>query len=195
MKLIQLISLAVNRRKSKQAAYDSEKGAITVAETLIALGIGATVIGVVFAGIPAMINARNATTGLNGLLQISTVVRNTYGIRNTYAGLNTELAIDFAGFPPHFIINNGARHPWGGAIVVSSTGDNDERFMIQFSDMPEEGCVQIAASSQDTAEILTIDNSEIGVDSAPNDPDNDELTTITGLCEEGDKDVAWTFGG
>ncbi len=184
---------ALFRRIKPTSPKDSEKGAITVAETLIALGIGATVIGVVFAGIPAMINARNASTGLTGLMQIATVVRNTYGIRNNFTGLDTELAVRLAGFPPHFVDEDAAQHPWGGAITIGPNA-NTQRFDITFEDMPEDGCNQIVASTQDAVETITIGGSSIGEDQ-DGDPNTVDPATITDLCDGGDTDIVWTFGG
>ena len=91
-----------------------EKGAITVMETLIALVVGTAVMAAVFAGIPALQDARRSTTGINGLMQIATSVRSTFGIRNNFTGLTTDLATSLAGFPRNFIDGENVRHPWGG---------------------------------------------------------------------------------
>ena len=192
MKILEFLR-SLFRRKKSDPPKDSEKGAITVAETLIALGIGATIIGVVFAGIPAMINARNSSTGLNGLMQISTVVRNTYGIRNNYNGLNSALAIRLAGFPPHFVVDGDALHPWGGAIEINVDAANAQRFTITFEDMPADGCSQIVAATQDAADALTIDGTALG-DNLGNDPNAPDPAEIGDVCD-GDNDIVWTFGG
>ena len=90
-----------------------EKGAITVMETLIALVIGTAVLSGVFAGIPALQDARRSTTGINGLMQIATSIRSTFGTRNNFTGLTTALATQLAGFPRNFMDGTNVRHPWG----------------------------------------------------------------------------------
>ena len=192
MKILKFL-LALFRRRKPDRKNDSEKGAITVAETLIALGIGAAIIGVVFAGIPAMISARNASTGLNGLMQIATVVRNTYGIRNNYTGLDTALSINLAGFPPHFVVAGAAQHPWGGAIEVSDVAANPQRFTVTFENMPGDGCSQIVAATQDAADALTVDGTALGEDQ-DGDPNTADPAQIGDVCED-DVDIVWTFGG
>jgi len=194
MKYIQKLKAFWRRLRHRTQPEDAEQGAITVAETLIALGIGATVIGVVFAGIPAMINARNASTGMNGLMQISTVVRNTYGIRNNFDGLNLEIARNLAGFPPHFIDGDATQHPWGGAINVTENADNNQRFDVTFEDMPEAGCTQIVSATQDSAFRIVIDGQELGVDRADDGSGNARQGDIQNLCAADDPAIVWTFG-
>ena len=134
MKYLQLFLKWLRRKPRKDAQSDPEKGAITIAETLIALGIGASVLAVVFAGIPALTDARNHSTSMSGLTQIVTSIRSTFGVRNNFDGLNTDLARQLAGFPPNFIAGDDVRHPWGGIVTI--TGDNDGTFDVAFADHP-----------------------------------------------------------
>ena len=129
MKYLQLFLKWLRRKPRKDSQSDPEKGAITVAETLIALGIGASILAVVFAGIPALTSARNHSTSMSGLTQMATSIRSTFGVRNNFAGLDTDLARQLAGFPPNFVGGDDViRHPWGGIVTI--TGDTDGTFDI-----------------------------------------------------------------
>ena len=177
---------------------DREKGAITVAESLIALGVGATIIAVVFAGIPALVNARNASAGVSGLTQIAVAVRSTFGARNDFSGLTTALASNLSGFPPNFVVGGNPRHPWGGAIEVSPTNANDG-FTVTFVDMPAAACSSIATTTIDLVQSVDIGSKRVNL-SATDDTDTaeneGEAADIAGLCNANPpNDVVWTFTG
>ena len=186
-------------RSLKRTDTDTQKGAITVAETLIALGVGATVIAVVFAGIPALVNARNSSAGVSGLTQVAVAVRSTFGARNDFTGLTTELAKKLSGFPPNFIVGSSAKHPWGGDIDVLPVSGSDE-FTVTFKDMPADGCTSIATSTIDLVESVSIGGTVVDLSAEDKadtlDTDESEAADIAGLCSSGPpNDVIWTFRG
>ncbi len=158
---------------------NSELGAITVAETLIALGIGATVLATVFAGLPALIESRNSSTGLSGLAQISTAVRTTFGGRNNFIGLTTPLAMSLSGFPQNFIVGGNAKHPWGGDIVITGEGQS---FTVEFKEMPSKACSSMVASSIQLADSVNVGGQPINLNS-----------NIGELCKSNDNDIEWKF--
>ncbi len=181
-------SITAKIGQPRTAEDNLELGAITVAETLIALGVGATVLAAVFAGVPALIESRNASSGLSGLAQIATSIRATFGGRNDFDGLTTELAADLSGFPRNFISGTNVRHPWGGDIAIAGNGQN---FTVTFEDMPSNGCSSMVAASVDIAETVSIGGTE--VDLAPDD-ENTAPTNIGNLCSASTPpDVAWVF--
>ena len=186
-------------RALKNTDSDKEKGAITVAETLIALGVGATVIAVVFAGIPALVNARNSSAAVSGLTQIAVAVRSTFSARNDFTGLTIDLAKNLSGFPPNFISGTSAKHPWGGAIDVLPVSGSDE-FTISFEDMPADGCTSIATTTIDLVEQISIGGTTVNLsavdDTNTNDKDESDAADIAGLCNTTPpNDVIWTFQG
>ena len=193
MKYLQLFLKWLRRKPRKDTQSDPEKGAITIAETLIALGIGATVLAVVFAGIPALTDARNHSTSMSGLTQIVTSIRSTFGVRNNFDGLDTALARQLAGFPPNFVGGDDIiRHPWGGIVTI--TGDNDGTFDVAFADLPESSCSQLVTSTADLAQTIDVGGTVLGsagedADGNPTDPQ-----TVTDLCDGGAL-VTWTFRG
>lgn len=191
--------LSLYFKKLQKTDNESQKGAITVAETLIALGVGATVIAIVFAGIPALVNARNSSAGVSGLTQVAVAVRSTFGARNDFTGLNIELAKKLSGFPPNFIVGSKAKHPWGGEIDVLPITDSDE-FTISFKDMPADGCTSIATSTIDLVESVSIGGTTVDLsakdDTSTNEVDESKAADIAGLCsKEAPNDVIWTFRG
>ncbi len=172
---------------------EREKGAITVAETLIALGVGATVLAVVFAGIPALVAARNASTGMNGLTQIVSTVRMTFGIRNNFEGLNTTLASSLAGFPRHFIVagSTSPQHPWNGNVEITGDGQS---FSVVFEDLPDAACSSLVATTAEMAESVDIGGTELDLSAA--DQEDSSAADIAGLCATTPpNDVEWTFRG
>lgn len=183
-------------RQSKRP--DREKGAITVAETLIALGVGATVLAVVFAGIPALTGARDANQAQTGLSQLSTAIRSTFAARPDFTGLNNELAVQLAGFPPQFRSGANLVHPWGGEITIAPDTGSTRRFTVLFEDVPPGGCTTIAAATVTLANEIQVGSTVIDLD-AVDDPDttgDDEsaAANIAGLCTATDEvDVTWTF--
>ena len=193
MKFVQYLLKLLRRQQRKETKPDPEKGAITVAETLIALGIGATVLAVVFAGIPALTDARNHSTSMSGLTQIVTSIRSTFGVRNNFEGLDTDLARQLAGFPPNFVGGDDIiRHPWGGIVTI--TGDNDGTFDVAFDALPESSCSQLVTSTADLAQTIDVGGTVLGTagedaDGTPTDPE-----TVTELCNGG-AEVTWTFRG
>ncbi len=183
-KLFKLIS---NQRDCETG--HCERGAITVAETLIALGVGATVLAAVFAGVPALIESRNASSGLSGLAQIATSVRATFGARNNFDGLTSELAAGLSGFPRSFISGTNLVHPWGSAIEIEGSGQD---FSVTFKAMPASGCSSMVASSLDIANKVKIGTAE--VDLAPSG--GDDPTDIGRLCSASTPpDIIWEFSG
>ena len=195
MKFVQYLLKLLRRQQRKETKPDPEKGAITVAETLIALGIGATVLAVVFAGIPALTDARNHSTSMSGLTQIVTSIRSTFGVRNNFDGLDTDLARQLAGFPPNFVGGDDIiRHPWGGIVTI--TGDNDGTFDVAFADMPESSCSQLVTSTADLAQTIDVGGTVLGSD-GPDDEDGNptDPQTVTDLCDGGGALVTWTFRG
>ena len=182
------------RRVKRQ---DREKGAITVAETLIALGVGSAVLAVVFAGIPALTSARDNTAAQNGLAQLATAVRSTFGARADFTGLNTALATSLAGFPQHFRSGDNAVHPWGGAVTVDVVGGNTRQFTVEFAEVPTRGCTTIATATLALAHQIQIGTTVIDL-SAEDDPDTPEdessAANIAGLCDDSaEVDITWTF--
>ncbi len=177
---------------------DKEKGAITVAETLIALGVGATVLAVVFAGIPALVNARNSSAAVSGLTQIAVAVRSTFSARNDFTGLTIDLAKNLSGFPPNFISGTSVKHPWGGAIDVLPVSGSDE-FTITFEDMPADGCTSIATTTIDLVEEISIGQTTVDLsatDDGNTDVDEGRAADIAGLCNTNPpNDLIWTFQG
>ena len=193
MKYLQLFLKWLRRKPRKDSQSDPEKGAITIAETLIALGIGATVLAVVFAGIPALTDARNHSTSMSGLTQIVTSIRSTFGVRNNFDGLTTELARQLAGFPPNFLAGDDVRHPWGGIVTI--TGDDDGTFDVAFAAMPETACSQLVTSTADLAQTIDVGGTVLGSD-GPDDVDGNptDPQAVTELCNGGAA-VTWTFRG
>ncbi len=183
------------RNKSKS---ERQKGAITVAETLIALGVGATVLAVVFAGIPALVAARNASTGMNGLTQIVSAVRMTFGVRNNFGGLNTALAQNLAGFPQHFLVEgeDSPQHPWNGDVDITGTG---RTFTVEFQDMPDDACSSLVATTAEMAQSVEIDGTvlDLEAENDPNTPDDESIAAdIASLCSNSPpNNVVWTFRG
>ena len=193
MKFVQYLLRLLRRHQRKESTPDPQKGAITVAETLIALSIGATVLAVVFAGIPALTDARNHSTSMSGLTQIVTSIRSTFGVRNNFDGLNTALARQLAGFPPNFIAGDDLRHPWGGIVTI--TGDNDGTFDVAFASMPESACSQLVISTATLAQTIDVGGTALG-SAGPDDDDGNptDPKTVTELCDGGGQ-VTWTFRG
>jgi len=188
----------MKRPQAKRCAKDGEKGAITVAETLIALGVGSTVLAVVFAGIPAVVDARNASAAVSGLTQIASAVRTTFGVRNSYAGLTTELAQNLSGFPPHFINESGIQHPWGGEVTIEN-GTVAGTFTISFDDMPAGPCSSLATTTLDLARSIDIGGETVNlnaVDDTNTEEDESNAADIAGLCSANTPtDITWTFRG
>ena len=193
MTFVQYLLRLLRRHQRKESTPDPQKGAITVAETLIALSIGATVLAVVFAGIPALTDARNHSTSMSGLTQIVTSIRSTFGVRNNFDGLDTDLARQLAGFPPNFVAGDDIiRHPWGGTVTI--TGDTDGTFDITFNDMPESSCSQLVTSTVELAQTIDIGGTVLGT--AGEDADGNPIAAqaVTALCDGG-AEVTWTFRG
>ncbi len=183
------------RRARRQ---DREKGAITVAETLIALGVGSAILAVVFAGIPALTSARDTNAAQNGLAQLATAVRSTFGARADFTGLNTHLATSLAGFPQHFRAGDNAVHPWGGAVAVDVVSGNTRQFTVEFAEVPTRGCTTIATATLALAHQIQIGTTVIDLDAEDDltTPDEDESSAanIAGLCAAADEvDITWTF--
>ncbi len=193
MKFVQYLLRLLRRHQRKETKPDPEKGAITVAETLIALGIGSTVLAVVFAGIPALTDARNHSTSMSGLTQIVTSIRSTFGVRNNFEGLDTDLARQLAGFPPNFVAGDDIiRHPWGGIVTI--TGDTDGTFDIAFADLPESSCSQLVTSTADLAQSIDVGGTVLGTAGTDGDGNPTDPQAVTDLCDGG-AEVTWTFRG
>ena len=193
MKYLQLFLNWLRRKPRKDSYFDPEKGAITVAETLIALGIGSTILAVVFAGIPALTDARNHSTSMSGLTQIVTSIRSTFGVRNNFDGLDTDLARQLAGFPPNFVGGDDIiRHPWGGLVTI--IGDNDGTFDVAFADLPESSCSQLVTSTADLAQSIDVGGTVLGTAGEDGDGNPTDPQAVTDLCDGG-AEVTWTFRG
>ena len=194
MKILRKI-LEFFRRVKRQ---HRERGAITMAETLIALGVGAAVLAVVFAGIPAVMAARDASNAQNGLAQLSTSIRSTFGARGDFTGLNNDLVRSLAGFPHHFRSGDRIVHPWGGGVSIAPAASNPRRFTILFEDVPSRGCISVAGNTLAIATKVRIGATVIDLDAADDvaTPYQDEssASNIAGLCTASDAvDIAWTF--
>ena len=193
MKYLKLFIKWLRRNPRKDSQSDPEKGAITVAETLIALGIGSSILAVVFAGIPALTSARNHSTSMSGLTQMATSIRSTFGVRNNFAGLDTALARQLAGFPPNFVGGDDIiRHPWGGIVTI--TGDTDGTFDIAFADLPESSCSQLVTSTVDLAQTIDVGGTVLGTAGVDEDDNPIAPQAVTELCDGG-AEVTWTFRG
>ena len=170
-----------------------ELGAITVAETLIALGVGATVLAGVFAGVPALVESRNVSSGLSGLSQITTSVRATFGSRPSFDGLNTELATNLSGFPRNFISGSSVIHPWGGNVEIAGS---DRVFSVTFTEMPTDGCASIVTASLDIADSVSVGGTTVDIGATAGDEDEPNPSDIGKLCNVGSPpDVVWQFSG
>ncbi len=194
MKYLKLILEWLRRKPRKDSHSDPEKGAITVAETLIALGIGSTVLAVVFAGIPALTDARNHSTSMSGLTQMATSIRSTFGVRNNFEGLDTDLARQLAGFPPNFVAGDDIiRHPWGGKVTITG-GTITGTFDIAFEDLPESSCSQLVTSTVELAHKIAVGGTVLGTAGVDKDGNPIAAEAVTELCDGG-AEVTWTFRG
>ena len=174
-----------------------EKGAITVMETLIALVIGTAVLSGVFAGIPALQDARRSTTGINGLMQIATSIRSTFGTRNNFTGLTTALATQLAGFPRNFMDGTNVRHPWGGTVDIAVDPGNSQQFTITFNDVDDAGCTSVVTSTVDIAEEVDVGGTVVDLsaeDDSGTPEDESAAANIATLCQN-DIEIEWTFSG
>lgn len=197
--MTQLIKNLIHPTQLNSKGKNREKGAITIAETLIALGVGATVLAVAFAGVPALIQTRNANNAVSGLSQIASSIRATFGARNNFDGLTSQLASNLAGFPNHLRDGDDLQHPWEGDIDIEGNG---QQFTITFENMPGAGCASIVASSLELANSVTVGTTVIDLD-ARDDTDTagvDEgaASNIANLCNGGGANgvnVIWTFNG
>ncbi len=195
MKRVKIAARDAVRRITVSARTQREKGAITVAETLIALAVGSAVLAGVFAGLPALQEARHASSGLNGLSQLVTTIRATFGPRNSFSGLDTALAQTLAGFPRSFLEGSAAKHPWGGAITVAAVTGNTRQFEVTFDDVTESGCTSIVASTLDFAEEVDVGGKVIGLKykNGSVSTDADAVTaTVAAECDD-EVDIKWTF--
>ena len=199
MKIVHYVINLIHKLFGKNDSQDKEKGAITVAETLIALGVGATVLSAVFAGIPALMDARNASAGMNGLTQIVSSVRMTFGVRNSFSGLNTNLAKSLAGFPKQFLIEgeDEPRLPWNGDVEINGTG---QTFTVKFSAMPDAACSSLIASTANMAQSVNIGGTELDLqatdDASTIGTDESEAADIARLCANTPpNDLVWKFRG
>ena len=186
----------IQSRLLSQPKKDHQRGAITMVETLIALGIGAGILASVFAGLPALTASRNASNALNGLTQITSVVRMTFGVRNNFAGLDNDLAIQLAGFPRHFISDSNVIHPWGGTVTIAE-GDTAQEFTITYADLSKDACTSVVTSTTELAESVNVGGTVIDLVGDDSDPDNIVAPTdIATTCSSNSpSDVTWTFRG
>ena len=197
--MTQLIKYLTHLTQLAPKGANREKGAITIAETLIALGVGATVLAVAFAGVPALIQTRNANNAVSGLSQIASSIRATFGARNNFDGLTSQLASNLAGFPNHLRDGDDLQHPWEGDIEIQGDG---QQFTITFENMPGAGCASIVASSLELANSVRVGATEIDLD-AQDDAntagvDEGAAANIANLCSGGGANgvnVVWTFNG
>ena len=198
--MIRLSSMLLSKlRTLSKSDPNKEKGAITVAETLIALGVGATVLAVVFAGIPALMNARNSSAAVSGLTQIAVAVRSTFSARSDFTGLTIDLVKNLSGFPPNFLAGTSVKHPWGGEIDVLPVSGADQ-FIISFKDMPADGCTSITTTTINLVKAIKIGSTTVDLSAVDNsttaDTEKSKVADIAGLCNTSPpNDVVWTFQG
>ena len=130
---------------------------------------------------------------MSGLTQIVTSIRSTFGVRNNFDGLDTDLARQLAGFPPNFVGGDDIiRHPWGGLVTI--TGDNDGTFDVAFADLPESSCSQLVTSTADLAQSIDVGGTVLGTAGEDGDGNPTDPQAVTDLCDGG-AEVTWTFRG
>ena len=122
-----------------------------------------------------------------------TSIRSTFGVRNNFDGLDTDLARQLAGFPPNFVAGDDViRHPWGGTVTI--TGDVDGTFDIAFADLPESSCSQLVTSTVELAQTIDVGGTVLGTAGVDGDGNPIAPQAVTALCDGGAL-VTWTFRG
>ena len=184
----------LNRLRSA-AARNRQRGAITITEALIVIGIGGTIVAGGIAMVPVLQNSLRVSDAQSGLSQIVVAVRGTFGARNSYQGLTTELAAGLAGFPRDFVSGTDVLHPWNEDVQIGP-GDTTREFFIQFDSMESGPCASVATSTLDMAESVVIGSTTVDLDAvddaATTAVDESEAANIAGLCTDG-VNVRWNF--
>jgi type II secretory pathway pseudopilin PulG len=137
-----------------------QKG-LTLLEALVSIGLLMAALALVGALARSGQQQNSINQALNLLASIDATVRTHYGVRESYAGLNTSTAVQLGAIPAAMARetlpgNWAAAHAWGGALFVGANSWDgvavvaDSGFFVQFNGLPREACISLILQAGST---------------------------------------------
>lgn len=131
-----------------------KQAGVTLIEALVAVGLLMGAIAIIGALARSGYQQSNINQAMHLLSAAQATVRTQYEGRESYAGLNTSLAVQIGAIPAAVARETSpgvwlATHPWGGALFVGANNWDgaaavaDAGFFIQFNGLPREACITL----------------------------------------------------
>jgi prepilin-type N-terminal cleavage/methylation domain-containing protein len=138
------------------------KKGYTLIELLLALGISAILVIMIFFVYIKVSNEKMVNAEITKINTIAAGVENLYAGQPSYKGINLESIIKAEIFPDNMLIKDGGEvfdvlNGLGGRVEVSESGDlKDNSFMISYFGVYGDSCFKLPLALDQTFEIINV---------------------------------------
>lgn len=173
-----IIESSLRRKPPRIALAEKQKG-FTLIELLISLGLVVGFVGLMIGLYQLVTSSGKQFSASSQILAVQASYHSAYDGQNTY-GVGDITAAKY--FPSDLKNNNGViKNKWGGIISVTGA---DDRFIINWPNVPDDSCSKIAILKSPDIKKVTINGNDAG---------SPVLTaTANNLCTAGTNTVSYT---
>lgn len=137
------------------------KNGWAIMSSLIAIFIGLIMIAGIFGLVQMAMQGSKVQRAQNNIGTIRSGIQQLFAGQPDYSGLSTDLARQAGIFPSEMVTSgNNVRNAWNGDANVRE-GSNPTLFEIEYNDVPEEPCVDLASFGYGTWRSVSVGGSSI----------------------------------
>lgn len=150
-----------------------------------------TVIYNVFIRSQSQANANNEATQVTSILS---GIKSTYGARQNFAGLTTQVLINAGGFPSNMVSGANVSNVWGGSVTVAAANiapGTNNGFAITYASVPQVECAALTSQVAGVFRIVTVNGTAVKTLANP----ELDVATMTTQCAAGGAANTLVFTG
>ncbi|HAT7491863.1 TPA: prepilin-type N-terminal cleavage/methylation domain-containing protein [Raoultella ornithinolytica] len=120
--------------------FGSKKG-FSLLELVLVLGVIVSLVAAAFILFPKVRSMQRVEAGVKTLSLIKHVIDTNSSVSKDLTWLTTQNIIKMQVIPKEVVEGNKIINPWGGEINVTTMGGSSQYYLIEYTHIPIEGCV------------------------------------------------------
>lgn len=129
---------------------------------------------------------------IDQITQIVSSTRSLFYGHKSYAALNADLVKKGLLFPDELGTGTGT-NPFGGDVTISSTGSKNKAFSIEYTQIPEEACIDLITQDWGSGARSGFVSIEVGNSTFTSSPVSLINATSNAACNGQNNTITWSF--
>lgn len=129
---------------------------------------------------------------IDQITQIVSSTRSLFYGHKSYAALNADLVKKGHLFPDELGTGTGT-NPFGGDVTISSTGSKNKAFSIEYTQIPEEACIDLITQDWGSGARSGFVSIEVGNSTFTSSPVSLINATSNAACNGQNNTITWSF--